>query len=182
MICQKILKGKKANLRPLKISDAHRWVNWLNDREVNQFLEITRIDLKGEKKAILGMLKDKNNYQFAIETKDGIHIGGCGLKDIIRNGRCELGIVIGDKNYWSAGYGTDVIGLLLKFGFERLNLKRIYLRCNKYNKRGIRCYKKCGFKHEGRLRKHIYRKGKFWDEIRMSILINEYNKKYGKRK
>ncbi|MBU1164871.1 GNAT family N-acetyltransferase [Patescibacteria group bacterium] len=183
VIYKKNLKGELINLRPVQLLDAPNWVKWLKDKEVTQFLSVGPITLEKEKKLLRKMIKSKDQYTFAIETKEGKHIGGCALNNIVKEAKhAEFGIIIGDKASWSKGYGTDALELLLNFGFNRLKLKRIYLRCIEYNKRGIRCYEKCGFVHEGKLRKHMYKKGKPWDEIRMSILINEYNKKYGKRK
>jgi RimJ/RimL family protein N-acetyltransferase len=71
----------------------------------------------------------------------------------------EFGIVIGDKNYWSRGYGTDAVTTLTGFGFGELNLQRIWLRVFDFNTRAIRCYEKSGFVLEGRLRRHHYHAG-----------------------
>jgi len=183
MIYKKILHGDRIILRPLKIYDAVDRVKWRKDEEMTQFLPSGKRTLEEEKNKIRKKLKDSDCYYFSIETIEGKHIGGCSLLHIVKGvKKAELSVMIGDKKYWNRGYGTDVIKLILKFGFKVLKLNKIHLKCIEYNKRGIRCYEKCGFKHEGRLRKHMFKKGKAWDEIRMSILINEYTKKYDKRK
>jgi hypothetical protein len=56
-----------------------------------------------------------------------------------------LGIVIGDRDYWSGAYGYDAVVTLLDFMFSERNLKRVYLHTLKWNERAQRCFDKCGF-------------------------------------
>ena len=91
-----------------------------------------------------------------------------------RNRHAELGVVIGEKAYWGQGYGSDAICTLLRFGFEEMNLHRIYLRVYEDNARGIRAYEKCGFCQEGRLREANFRQGRYHDELVMGILSHEF--------
>jgi len=83
--------------------------------------------------------------------------------------------MIGEKNYWNQGYGTESITLLLKHGFETLNLNRIMLRVYEDNPRAIRCYEKAGFVHEGRLREARYFEGVYRDVMLMSVLRREWD-------
>ena len=85
-------------------------------------------------------------YQFAILTLDGEHIGNCAYYDISKNkGEAELGLMIGNRNYWGKGYGTDVVTTLVSYIFDKTNLKRIYLKTLKSNQRAQKCFNKCGF-------------------------------------
>lgn len=66
-------------------------------------------------------------------------IGNCSFMDInwtVRN--AEVGLFIGDKSCWNKGYGTEVMRLLLRYGFDALNLNHIFLRVDEANKGGIR--------------------------------------------
>jgi RimJ/RimL family protein N-acetyltransferase len=65
--------------------------------------------------------------------------------------------------------------LMLKFGFETLNLNRIFLRVYEYNQRAIRSYEKAGFVLEGKLRQARYQAGKYHDEYIMSVLRSEWD-------
>jgi RimJ/RimL family protein N-acetyltransferase len=85
-----------------------------------------------------------------------------------------VGILIGDKTYWNKGYGTEALKLLLKHGFETLNLNRIFLRVYEDNPRAIHCYEKVGFVHEGRMRQGRFTKGQFVDILFMSVLREEW--------
>jgi RimJ/RimL family protein N-acetyltransferase len=116
----------------------------------------------------------------AIETKDGIHIGNLGLHDPHPEHRsATLGILIGEKDYWSNGYGTDAIVTLLRFGFGEMNLHRVTLHVFEFNERAIACYKKCGFQIEGTLRQHYYGEGRYWDVIVMGVLRDDFEACHG---
>ncbi len=84
--------------------------------------------------------------QFAILTPDGKHIGNCAYYDINeRAGEAELGITIGNRNYWGKGYGSDTVITMVSHIFHKTNLKRIYLKTLESNQRAQKCFHKCGF-------------------------------------
>jgi RimJ/RimL family protein N-acetyltransferase len=83
--------------------------------------------------------------------------------------------MIGDKTYWTQGYGTEAVRLLIKHGFNSLNLNRIFLRVFENNPRAIRAYEKAGFVHEGRERQAEFRDGRYIDVLLMSILKDEFS-------
>ena len=109
------------------------------------------------------------------DKKTGEFIGGGGLfgiNNIIRS--AELGIAIYEEKNWGKGYGTDAMKVLLKFGFDYLNLNRIQLRVVDFNVRGIKTYKKVGFKEVGKLRATHFWEGEYSDQILMDILKSEW--------
>ena len=63
---------------------------------------------------------------------------------------------------------------MLRFGFNELNLNRIFLRVYETNPRGIRSYEKAGFKMEGRLRQDRYMDGNFIDVFLMGVVRSEW--------
>lgn len=176
-----ILKGKKTILRPIKMSDAPRFVKWFSDPEVNRFLMTRFVTLKYEKEWIKKIPKNIKNgkYVFAIDTKDGVHIGSTGLEVDKVNKLGKFGITIGDKNYWNSGYGTDTVKTVLEWGFKKLKLHKIVLNGGVfgYNPRAIRTYEKAGFKKEGINREAVFYDGKFHDDILMGIIDREWKKK-----
>jgi RimJ/RimL family protein N-acetyltransferase len=116
---------------------------------------------------------DSNSVAFAIEA-DGKYIGHCGLHGFDRVARtCELGVEIGDHNYWGQGYGREVVRLLLQYAFEHQNMNRVWLNTHSENERAIRCYLACGFIEEGRLRQHVWTAGRYVDRVVMGILRDE---------
>ncbi len=172
-----ILKGEKVILRPIKMSDAPRFVKWLNDKEVHRFLQAhdRRLTLSKERKWISQNKKDsKVKKNFTIETLERRHIGSVSLDINVPNRRAVFGIVIGDKKYWNKGFGTDAGKTMINFGFKKLKLHRIELDVMVYNPRAIKVYKRLGFKLEGRLREHNAYQKRFYDVLHMSILDREW--------
>lgn len=116
------------------------------------------------------MLKDGSD--FAIET-EGKFISICGLFNFDANAHtCELGITIGDKDYWGRGYGREVVSLLLDYAFRLRNFHKMWLRVHGSHERALRAYRACGFVEEGRLRSHIWSGGSY-DDL-MGVLHKEW--------
>ncbi len=159
------------------MSDAPRFARWLNDPDVNKFTTRKSISMKEEKKWIHGLRKDKSAHHFAIDTKDGIHIGSVGLREKnLRDKNMVAGIFIGDKKYWSKGYGTDVMISVLNFGFGKLKLHRIEADVFEYNPRSLAMCRKLGFKIEGVKRERIFYKGRWHNLIQLGLLDHERKK------
>ncbi len=86
----------------------------------------------------------------------------------------EFAIFIGDPKQRGKGFGRIASNLMIKHGFEDLNLNRIYLTVLSYNKKALTLYKNIGFVTEGILRQSIYKNNSYQDLIIMSILKCEY--------
>ncbi len=174
-----ILKGQKVILRPIKFSDAERFVEWFNDPKFNKFMSVRKATLRKEIKWIKNLAKKKKtDMVFAIETRNGIHIGSTGLHGIDKNKQATFGIMIGDRNYWNKGFGSDAARTILDYAFTELKLHRIELLVYNYNHRAFKVYKHLGFKKEGMKREHNFYKGKYHDTILMSILDREWRKRF----
>lgn len=170
-----MLKSDMLKLRPLELSDSKILVEYLNNEEIKEYVSLFfPINNFLEEEWIRKNAISHNNLTFGIEV-DGKLVGTTGFKNIDWITRStEYGIAIYDANYWNKGIGTEATKLMLKYGFEYLNLNRIWLRVFENNPRAIRVYEKCGFIHEGRERQGRYYKGHYWDVIHMSILAEEY--------
>lgn len=179
----KTLQGKKCFLSPISLESVERYTQWFNDLEMSKNLITVSqmITLEGEKAFVDDMVK-KGQYVFDIVTiNDDVHIGNVGLFDIDQlNGIAELGVAIGDKNYWSKGYGTEALQLLCDYGFNILNLKNIMLRYYEYNTRGGRCYEKVGFKYIGKRRNAKTIAGKSYNIVYMDLCADEFESPYVK--
>ena len=82
--------------------------------------------------------------------------------------------MIGAKQHWDQGYGSEALGLMVQHGFGTLNLNRISLRVFADNPRAMRSYEKAGFVQEGRLREAHYHDGAYVDVLVMSMLRSEW--------
>ena len=115
-------------------------------------------------------------YSYIISVDD-TYIGTCALMNVNqRNRHAELAIVIGEKDYWSKGYGTQIMTQLLEWGFEGLNLRKLYLHVFSFNSRAIKLYEKMGFKKEGTLKEMLYRNGEYHDVYVYGLFKRDYQK------
>lgn len=175
-----MIYGERVRLRADERSDLPHFVGWLNDPEVRQGLQADLPMCQAEEEAWYeNMLKQpKAEHPFAIEARQGqgwTLIGNCGFHQIDWSSRsAEVGIFIGDKTYWNQGYGTEVMHLLLRVGFQTHNLHRVWLRVHADNRRAIAAYEKAGFVHEGCMRQAVYKEGQYVDLLLMSVLRAEW--------
>jgi len=175
-----MIYGERIRLRAIEREDLPRFAAWLNDPEVLQGLLIyLPLSLEHEETWYENMMKrPMDEHPMVIEIKQNeswLAIGNCGFINI--DWRCrsgEVGIFIGEKQLWNCGYGTDAMLLLLRHGFNTLNLNRVALEVYDTNLRAVRSYEKAGFIHEGRKRQAIFRDGKYIDLLQMSVLRQEW--------
>jgi ribosomal-protein-alanine N-acetyltransferase len=150
-----ILVGNKVKLRPKRLQDAANDYSWRRDGELCRLDAALPISVSFEDylESYAGELRyPRRGYCFAIETLDGRHIGNCSYFSIDDTKKeVELGIMIGDKTYWSQGYGADAILTLLNNIFSQTKLERVYLKTLKWNTRAHKCFQKCGFLPCGQL-------------------------------
>jgi len=150
MIEAALFKGQKVIIRPKRISDASNDYVWRRDEE------LTRLDaaplLKIPFSSFLLDYDDDIRHEsprrcrFAVDTLDGQHIGNCMIYNIdTRKREAELGIMIGNRDYWDNGYGVDAVKTLVDYTFKTLTVDRIYLNTLEWNLRAQRCFRKCGF-------------------------------------
>lgn len=173
----KKIDGKKVYLSPMNEEDVEIYTKWLNDFTVTDGLGMsTRITTLSNERDFINSNTSSGAYQFAIvdkKTDKVIGNGGYSSIDHLKQ-TGELGLFIGDEDNRNRGYGTDALSLLVKYGFEYLNLNNIMLKVYSFNDRAIKCYKKVGFKEFGRRHKTIPIKNVWYDDIYMEILREDY--------
>ena len=177
-----MLRGEKVLLRPFKRSDITNFLKWFNDPEVTQYLVfyLPMTEMAEEKwvEGAADRIQAGTDVYFVIEAIDGDStkpIGNIGLHGINpKDHRADFGIVIGEKDYWGKGYGTEATRLILEYGFQQLNLHRISSYAFAFNERSIRLHKKVGFREEGRQRESVYKNGRFHDHVMFGILREEW--------
>lgn len=176
-----MIVGERIRLRAVSREDLPRFVAWLNDPEVREGLELYfPLSLDFEEKWYETMLNapvDERPLVIELHIAEAwVAVGDCGFHKIDwRNRSAELGIFIGEKSYWNQGYGAETMRLLLKHGFETLNLNRIFLRVFSTNTRAVRSYENAGFIHEGQMRQAEYINGAYVDVLLMSVLRSEWD-------
>ncbi|PIR89052.1 MAG: GNAT family N-acetyltransferase [Candidatus Harrisonbacteria bacterium CG10_big_fil_rev_8_21_14_0_10_40_38] len=172
------LSNDKISLRCFESDDVSLITKWLNDADVTRFMFYGQKPMTEEQVGELinsQLGSDKNVVLMIDSCESPSAIGFCGLYDIHPTARkAEFRILIGDKNCWGRGYGTEVTKLLTAYGFDRLNLHKIWLGFTSENISAGKAYKKSGYTEEGILRDDIYRNGRYYDTVRMSILREEF--------
>ncbi len=169
--------GNKVKLRDKRLSDARNDYVWQTDPELVQLDAAPTLTIPFPKYlaeyAIHLRYPAPTRHIFAIETLDSKHIGNCTYYNVDEtDGEAELGIIIGDRNYWDKGYGTDVITTLVDYIFLETNLKRLYLKTLDWNVRAHKCFKKCGLAPYGHINQDGYSfvvmelRRKQWEEWR----------------
>ena len=173
------LFGKRIRLRAVEQSDLDIFCRWINDPEITEnLLLVYPMSQVEEARWYENMLQQPpSNHVMVIDIQTEKQpdswqaIGNCGFMNFDwRNRSAEIGIMIGEKDQWNKGYGTEAMRLMCDYGFNTLNLHRIFLRVFEGNERGKQAYKKAGFIHEGTMRQAHFRDGRYWDVDLMSIL------------
>ena len=173
--------GKRVRLRPPERKDLPLFVQWLRNPELRQYVTVRYISLALEERWFEGLLSSTgapspSRLHFVIEVlEDEQAIGVISLEAINwRDREAEVGIIIGEPEFWGQGYGTDAMRAILNVGFRWYNLHRIFLHVVAGNERAVRSYEKCGFQHEGRKRDAVFIEGVYEDLLVMSILEDEF--------
>jgi ribosomal-protein-alanine N-acetyltransferase len=143
------------HIRPFISNDTELWQEWDVDPEVQAFMPEPfneEQDIKEQYEYIKKCETDEEGYYWSIETKDGTTIGTVALTEINEYHKiAELGIVIGDKNYWGKGIATEVITALVAYAFEHLHVCRISAEVEEGNVGMMKVLEKAGFKQDGLL-------------------------------
>lgn len=142
--------GTKLLLRDKKVADAPDDYAWRTDPELARFDATTplRSSYNEFLEAYLEELTSPKQRQrrYAIESLDGKHIGNCMYYNIdLQRRQVELGILVGDRDYWNRGYGTDAVLTLLDYIFGNISVERVYLHTLEWNRRAQVSFAKCGF-------------------------------------
>jgi len=149
-------------LRKKRLSDAGNDYSWYTDRELSSLDATSPLTMAFE-----DYLEDfaselyypyPGRHSFAIETQDGKHIGNCVYYNLDTEKReTELGIMIGNRDYWNKGFGTCAVNTLVSYIFNRTQLNRIYLKTLTNNHRAQECFMKCNFTKCGHMNKNGYK-------------------------
>lgn len=151
-----MLIGVNIKLRDKRLIDAWDDYTWRTDPELAQLDAIPRLATAFAEYLPIYTAElyhpTPTRRPFAIETLDGKHIGNCSFYNIDESeGEAELGILIGNRNYWDKGYGTDAITTLVNYIFHHTQINRVHLKTLESNQRAYKCFQKCGFNPCGQL-------------------------------
>ncbi len=151
-----MITGEKVNIREKKLADVQNDYLWCRDLELSRLdavqpLNMSFADYISQYSAEL-RYPSLTRRRFGVDTLAGEHIGNCSYYNIDHRRReTEIGIMIGNRDYWDKGYGTDVISTLVKHIFQQTTFDRLYLKTLDWNFRAQACFKKIGFMQYNRI-------------------------------
>lgn len=175
------LIGERLYLRPVDETDAAVCQRWMNDPELRPLLE-RRFPLTMMEERRWLECESPNDVILAIVLHEGNrHIGNIALHRINWVFRSAVsGTMIGEKDCWGKGYGTEAKLLLLRYAFLTLGLHRVTSQVYATNERSLRCQLHCGYTEEGRKRKEVLINGEWVDVIVLGVLADEWIEKFGR--
>ena len=167
-----MIETERLQLRLVDNSDTSDIVRWRNNKDIMDHLFAYKgITIEQHENWYNHYINSNVRIELMmVEKTSGIKIGTVGLSQIDHiNQKAEYGILIGEIQNRGKGYAKEGSKAIINYGFNELNLIKIYLKVFLDNMSAINLYKKLGFVKEGVLVKDIYKNGKFKDVLIMSI-------------
>ena len=157
-----IASGVHVRLRRKRVGDAQADYRWRRDDDLARYDAARPITqpyadfLRNFREELVNPHPFRRT--FAVETPEGHHIGNVMYYNIdLARREAELGVTIGDANYWGHGFGTEAVRLLVEHVFNATTLRRIYLHTLDWNVRAQRAFHNAGFRDAGRSRRGRHR-------------------------
>ncbi|MHB8873933.1 MAG: GNAT family N-acetyltransferase [Myxococcaceae bacterium] len=174
------IRGEKVGLGPLRRDALPSMTRWMNDFEVTRTLAVGMkpVTAEAEEAWYQSAAQGGHDRLFLIHRLSDLRaVGSCGLHRVdLQHGLAELGILIGEKDCWGKGYGTEACRLLLDYGFNVLGLYSVMLRAFGNNAGGVKAYERAGFKEFGRWRGAVRMGSERFDMIHMDCLASEFRR------
>jgi [ribosomal protein S5]-alanine N-acetyltransferase len=169
------IKGDGINLRELRRADLEgNWYKWFNDSVVTKYQnkKIFPNTRESQEKYYSYLLNSNSDVVMAIvDAASNKHLGNVGLHKIDWVHRsAELGIVIGEKEFYGKKYGKQAWKLITEYGFDILNLHRIFALIMEKNIASIKCAEAAGFNCEGKIRDYFYKNGTYEKVLYYNII------------
>jgi RimJ/RimL family protein N-acetyltransferase len=168
------LEGTQVVLRRHVPANLKAFERWYSDPDVARLTRYQDGPMRRDEieRFFAARVVGPDSLALAVHVKSsGRLVGTCAFSQLDGdNGSALYHITIGEKDVWGRGYGTEATRMMLDHAFETLGLHRVALSVFEFNTRAIRSYRRCGFQLEGRAREAIWREGRWWDEISMSVL------------
>ena len=174
------LNSKNYSIRTLIASEVtQNYVDWLNDPEVNDFLEVkySTWTLDSCRDYVDCFTDSESEYIFGIYDNKSIHIGNGSVSQVnLNTGTFTASLFIGEKHHWGKSAGMEVLLLLFKFGFDNLGLRKCF--CGAYSNQLASRFilRKIGAIEEAKLKDKFLYKGNPVDEVIYGIDLENWMK------
>ncbi len=168
-----LISGNRIYLSRLSINDvSEKYAQWLNDIDINRFLEsrFSANSIETIRDFVQRMEMSNDSVLTGIFTiNDHNHIGNIklgGINWVHRYG--DIGLLIGEKEYWGQGYGSEAIKLIADYAFNCLNLHKVWAGCYVNNVGSVNAFRKAGFYEEACIKKQYFYQGEYIDGITLA--------------
>jgi RimJ/RimL family protein N-acetyltransferase len=180
-----VLTGSLVTLRRHVPGNVAAFRRWYADPEIARLARYQQTPMRPEEieRFFAARVVGPDALAMAVhERSTGRLIGTCAFSQLDGdNGSALYHITIGEHDTWGRGYGTEATQMMVDHAFGALRLHRIALFVFEFNERAIRAYRRSGFVVEGRSRESIWRDGRWWDELAMSILESDWRRTHPER-
>jgi len=171
--------GKLVKLRAVEREDLSLIISWRNDPEVyRNYIEYEPLSMAKQEHWFESILRHPTEKNLIIATLDGQAVGTVGLGNIDERSRVGevIRFIMGNERYRLLGHAAEALYLILSYGFNHLNLHKIYGTDLSTNPKMISMHKQFGFVQEAVLREHVFHEGKHVDVMIMGLLRTEFQK------
>lgn len=172
------MKGPRVGLAPTSIDNLPLYLKWANDPEVRVFLaHSTPFSEKKEREWVESCNSKDTQISltiYVLDTHTPIGNITLGYNPATKVG--NTGAMIGEKDYWNKGYGTEAKMLVLKYGFDHLGLRKVNSAVWSSNPRSLAYQKKHGARVVGVRKKQALRGGKYVDEIMLDTWAKDFKR------
>lgn len=167
----------KVRLRKIKEQDLEKIRIWRMDPNVSQYMYSDPVLTTEDQKCWFANIQDDENCMYWIIEADNIDIGVLCIDNIDRtNLRCDWAYYIADTSCRGKGIGTLLECNVYDYVFYNLNMNKLCCEVFCFNEKVILIHQKFGSEIEGTRKKHIYKKGVFYDIVEMAILKEKWGK------
>ena len=172
-------QGERIRLRARAAADRKQELRWLTDTETERFLDYTVHPPASEEDAERSRPQPAGRILWSIETLDRELVGTIALDaPDQKNGTFHFTMRIA-REHRRKGYGEEALRILLRYAFNELRLQKCNIACIETNGPAIALYQKLGFREEGRRRRDIFTNGRFYDNVLLGLIKEEYRDENG---
>lgn len=174
------LTFKNYYIKKMTIKDVcYDYLTWINDPQINEFLEskYTVWTMEGLKDYVRSFEKSEDKFLFTInDIHSNKYIGNGSISSVNYNTETfSFGLFIGDQNYWGKNGAFETSMLLLQFGFEELNMRKVFGGAYSNQLASRFSLKRIGMTLEAKLKAKFKYKDQFVDQVIYSLHKDEWN-------
>lgn len=178
-----IWQGQLVRLRAIEPADWETYFAWNQDDEQARTLYFVPLPQSQEavrrfadNAAVQG--QDDDGFRFGIENKAGELVGDITVNDCNwRVGSLSYGLNI-KREQRRKGYASEAVLLVLRYYFQEMRYQKVTVRIYSFNEPSIKLHEKLGFQQEGRIRRTVFTRGQYADELVYGMTVEEFAEKY----